>query len=270
MEMIDRLREKASSLPEVKLAVLFGSRARGEERPRSDVDLGVLLETYTPDLRFKVEAELGRAAGREVDVVLLDDAPPLLRFEIARDGVLLFQREDHLWTDIKARAMLDWWDWAPTYRQILAGAMRRLRGEEAGYPADGMGRKATQARVWLEDAAEILSRPPEEVLADVKGLDLATFYLFLSIQGCIDLAAYWIADAGWDVPDDSASLFELLAKYGALDRALVEALRGAVGLRNRIAHGYISVVHARVLVEYHRGVEALRRFLSLMAAEAGL
>jgi len=131
MELIDRLRERAASLPELKLAVLFGSTARGEARPRSDVDLGVLLETYTPDLRFKVEAELGRAAGRAVDVILLDDAPPLLRFEIARDGVLLFQREDHLWTDFKARAMVDWWDWAPTYRKILAGVTRRLH-EEAG------------------------------------------------------------------------------------------------------------------------------------------
>ena len=48
------------------------------------------------------------------------------------------------------------------------------------------------------------------------------------------------------------------------------ALRGAVGLRNRIAHGYASVDHARVHEEYRAGVEALRRFLSLVSSEAGL
>jgi uncharacterized protein len=127
MDLEDRLRQTAASFPEVKLMALFGSTARGQSRPGSDVDLGVLLDPYSPELRFRVEAALGRAAGRTVDVVLLDDAPPLLRFEIARDGLLLFQREDHFWTGFKARAMVDWWDWAPTHRMIAAGVTRRLK-----------------------------------------------------------------------------------------------------------------------------------------------
>ncbi|HYU33424.1 MAG TPA: nucleotidyltransferase domain-containing protein [Thermoanaerobaculia bacterium] len=135
MEMLERLKRQAQAWPELKLAVLFGSMARGEARPRSDADLGVLLDPYSPELRFRVEAELGRAAGCPVDVVLLDDAPPLLRFEIARDGVLLFEREDGLWTGFKAKAMVDWWDWAPTHRMIAAGVIRRLRERVA----DGQG-----------------------------------------------------------------------------------------------------------------------------------
>lgn len=91
------------------------------------MDLGLLLDPYSAELRFQVEAELGRAAGQPVHVILLDEAPPLLRFEIARDGVLLFQREEHLWTAFKARAMVDWWDWAPTARKIQAAVFQRLR-----------------------------------------------------------------------------------------------------------------------------------------------
>ena len=131
MDLNQRLRQVAAFFPEVKLAVLFGSTARGQDRPKSDVDLGILLDPYSPELRFRVEADLGRAAGRSVDVILLDDAPPLLRFEIAKEGVLLFQREDHLWTGFKAKAMVDWWDWAPTHRMIAAGVARRLR-EQVG------------------------------------------------------------------------------------------------------------------------------------------
>jgi predicted nucleotidyltransferase len=127
MDLNDRLRQAVASFPEVKLAVLFGSTARGQARPKSDVDLGILLEPYSVDLRFRVEADLGRAAAREVDVILLDDAPPLLRFEIAREGVLLVQSEDHFWTDFKVKAMVDWWDWAPTHRMIAAGVAKRLR-----------------------------------------------------------------------------------------------------------------------------------------------
>jgi uncharacterized protein len=107
--------------------VLFGSTARGKAGPRSDVDLGILLEPYSPALRFKVEAELGRAAGKAVDVVLLDDAPPFLRFEITRDGVLLFEREEGLWTDFRVKAIKDWWDWAPLFRRMSDSAIQKLK-----------------------------------------------------------------------------------------------------------------------------------------------
>ena len=127
MDLVARLRSRIAALPAVRLAVLFGSTARGEARPRSDVDLGVLLDPDTRDLRCHVEAELGRAAEREVDVIYLNEAPPLLRFEISRDGVLLFEKEDGLWTDVKVRAMVDWWDWAPYARMFTKAAVQRLR-----------------------------------------------------------------------------------------------------------------------------------------------
>jgi uncharacterized protein YutE (UPF0331/DUF86 family)/predicted nucleotidyltransferase len=260
----ERLQRQAAAWPELKLAVLFGSQARGEARSNSDVDLGLLLAPYSAELRFRVEAELGRAAGRPVDVVLLDDAPPLLRFEIARDGMLLFQREDHLWTDFKAKAMVDWWDWAPTHRMIAAGVVRRLRERIAEVKVDVVARKVARASARLNDAGAA------EFLSDVKSRDLASFYLFLAIQECIDLAAHWVSDAGWNVPEDAGATWDLLAEHGAMEEELALALRGAVGLRNRIAHGYASVDHARVHEEYRGGSEALRRFLSLVSSEAGL
>jgi predicted nucleotidyltransferase len=127
MDLLDRLRTRISSLPAVRLVALFGSTARGEARPRSDIDLGVLLDPDTPALRREVEAELGGAAEREIDLIFLAEAPPLLRFEISSDGVLLFEKEDGLWTEFKVRAMVDWWDWAPYSRMFTAAAVRRLR-----------------------------------------------------------------------------------------------------------------------------------------------
>jgi predicted nucleotidyltransferase len=128
MSLEDRLRQTVASLPEVRLAVLFGSIARGKAEPESDVDVGVLLEPDSPDARSRVEAELGNAVGdREVDVIFLKDAPPLLRFEVARDGVVLRQDQDGLWTDFKARAMIDWWDWEPIASRIEAALIERLR-----------------------------------------------------------------------------------------------------------------------------------------------
>jgi predicted nucleotidyltransferase len=132
MDLLDRLRERAVSLPEVKLAVLFGSTARDQARKDSDVDLGLLLDPVSRSERLHVEAELARAAAREVDIVYLNEAPPLLRFEIARDGILLLEREEGLWTRCKVKAMVDWWDWAPIARRINRTMIQRLREKVSG------------------------------------------------------------------------------------------------------------------------------------------
>jgi len=46
-------------------------------------------------------------------------------------------------------------------------------------------------------------------------------------------------------------------------------MRGATGLRNRIAHGYARVEHGRIYNEASTGIRAMREFLSAMAREAG-
>jgi len=127
MDILQRLRDVVAAFPAVRLAVAFGSVARGDDNAQSDADIALLLEPDTRPLRIEIEAELGRAAGRDVDLIFLDTAPPLLRFEIASDGVLLAARHRNDWVDFRTRAMIDWWDWAPTARLIDDAAIRRLR-----------------------------------------------------------------------------------------------------------------------------------------------
>lgn len=125
--LLDDIARVAAALPGARLVVVFGSVARHAARPRSDVDLGVLLDADPPAVRTSVEIELGRAAGRPVDVVFLNDAPPQLRFEIARTGRPLFARDPYVWAEFRAQAMLDWWDCAPIARMIHNAAIDRLR-----------------------------------------------------------------------------------------------------------------------------------------------
>ncbi|MEK6607049.1 MAG: nucleotidyltransferase domain-containing protein [Myxococcota bacterium] len=97
--MTGRLREALGAHPEVVCAYLFGSVARGESGPASDVDVAVILREPVPERPFGYEAalssELGAALGRsDVDIVRLDRAPPLLAQRVLRDGVLLLCRDE--------------------------------------------------------------------------------------------------------------------------------------------------------------------------------
>ena len=127
MTAIETLRRAFEAMPGVRLAVVFGSAATGMTRSDSDIDVGVSIEGRA-EVASAVGVALERAAGRAIDLVSLDTAPPLLRFEIARDGLVLVERNRHGWADFRAHAMIDWWDWAPTARMMhrtMKGAARR-------------------------------------------------------------------------------------------------------------------------------------------------
>jgi predicted nucleotidyltransferase len=120
--------------PDVRLAVLFGSAARQTDGPDSDIDVGVLF-AGPADAGSRLAVALERAVGRPIDLIWLDWAPPLLRFEIARDGIVLVDPDRHAWATFRARAMLDWWDWAPTARLMHESMAARLKEEAARGPA---------------------------------------------------------------------------------------------------------------------------------------
>jgi len=131
MSPLDRIKRVLDETPAVRLAVVFGSAARRTGGRNSDIDIGVSWLDGADQRAADVAVALERAAGRPVDLVLLGGAPPLLRFEIARDGEVLVERVPHAWADFRARAMIDWWDWAPTARMMHRVMAERLREEQA-------------------------------------------------------------------------------------------------------------------------------------------
>lgn len=72
---------------------LFGSEARGKAGPESDLDLAALfLRPPSPFERLAAAADLGEVLGREVDLIDLDSAPPILAMQVLRHGRLLVDR----------------------------------------------------------------------------------------------------------------------------------------------------------------------------------
>jgi predicted nucleotidyltransferase len=132
--LVETLTGALGSVAGIELAVLFGSEARGRAGPGSDIDLAIAWASGTepqPDLQVTLE----RITRRNVSITVLNGAPPLLRFEVARDGIVLVEREPRAWARFRAQAMIDWWDWAPTVRIMHRTMARRLREEARRGPA---------------------------------------------------------------------------------------------------------------------------------------
>jgi len=78
--------------PRVRLVYAYGSRARGESGPHSDIDVAVLLDRKLSwDDERELRATLTGSSPR-IDLVLLNEAPPTLRYEILTGGICLLAR----------------------------------------------------------------------------------------------------------------------------------------------------------------------------------
>jgi len=126
----------ADVFPLAVAACVFGSSARGEMRPFSDVDLGLLLPDE-PDLM-----DLGELAGRveeichrPVDIVSLRNLPerdPELAFRIADEGVPILESRRYAFADFKKEAFLWYIDTAPMRRMMKEALYRRIRSGNMG------------------------------------------------------------------------------------------------------------------------------------------
>ena len=102
----------------VAAVYLFGSVARGESRPGSDLDVAVLLEPAPErgayeSLRLDLRAELESRLGQEIDFVVLNHAPPDLVHRVLRDSVLVIEADPSARVRFEVRARNEYWDLKP-------------------------------------------------------------------------------------------------------------------------------------------------------------
>ena len=102
---IDSIREKvsvwATSYPEILRIILFGSQARGDSKPNSDVDLAFEVEGISGEEAYttyccekeKWEMELESILGRHVSMVRkTDNGKPELQESIECDGKVIYEK----------------------------------------------------------------------------------------------------------------------------------------------------------------------------------
>lgn len=137
----DSLERYFASLNGVVLAYLFGSHARGRAWAHSDVDVAVLLEGSPDDDRcFDMRLEvigglMGILHTNDVDVLILNQAPPALRYAVLRDGVLLFCRDRRAMIEFRVRALNEYLDFKPILKRHGDAILEKARKGEllSGY-----------------------------------------------------------------------------------------------------------------------------------------
>ena len=124
--LVERLAELLDPRSEVLEAYLFGSYARGEEQPHSDNDVAVHVDEARADnsgfgYHAHITTDLMAGLGfNDVDVLILNRAPPVLYHRVLRDGVRVLSRDLAATTTREGQALSRYCDFVPQLAKMEA------------------------------------------------------------------------------------------------------------------------------------------------------
>jgi len=93
--LTQQIKDYFEKQPDVEFVYLFGSAVTGHIHGESDMDIGIFYQEK-PDAErlFTMQSKLEECIGHPIDLVVLNDANPVLAYQIITGGRLIFSRNE--------------------------------------------------------------------------------------------------------------------------------------------------------------------------------
>ena len=113
----------------ILLIVLHGSYAEGNEREKSDIDIGILSrKKFDSNKQLNILNELTEVFGDRFDPVFLNDAEPLISYRVAIHGKPLFEDEESIFKRFRIQAIAKYMD-SKKFRTLEKSYLKRAIGK---------------------------------------------------------------------------------------------------------------------------------------------
>ena len=119
--MFDKFNDTKKIFAEEKnilLTYIFGSQVTGKIGQQSDYDFAVFL-SQRPSFQFKYKLKnklLSILDSKQVDLVILNDAPIELKYKVVATGKVIFQKNFIVKTEFEADTLSRYFDYLPVLR----------------------------------------------------------------------------------------------------------------------------------------------------------
>ena len=111
---ISKTVDELKKFKKVVAIILFGSYAKKEAKPLSDVDIAII--TKNPDKN--IEAEIASFSSKMFDVVNFHKLPLYIQFEVLKHGKVLFVRDEKYLSNLKRKVLREYLEMSDFYERM--------------------------------------------------------------------------------------------------------------------------------------------------------
>lgn len=237
-----KLQRYAEGENSILLAFIFGSEAKGLEGEDSDLDIAVFLKNK--DEEDRIWLEFSKLTDREIDLIILNDAPATLISNIFKTGTAIAVKDKRLYWDLFLRYSLeaeDFSEFALDYWKIYSRSRSLI-------PED---------KVRLIERINYLT----EEFIEIQGVESLSFQEYREdklkrrnverwtenvINATIDIAKLILASEKKEMPKTYEHALSKFGDFVGLNEKESDELAVFARLRNILAHEYLDVLYDRI------------------------
>lgn len=243
MDIIKKSQDILLQFNVILFAYIFGSYVQNKLRKDSDIDIAIYLEGKVDlDEYMKIKMLLSDNLKREVDLVILNHATPLLKFEVYRNNILLFAHDKTAESKFKVKTLFEYSDIKKYLDLVYQKNIERLKEgiKPSGY-IEVARKRLSQISASLKIIEGYKNLSIEDYLNDSIVQDVVEYNLFICINMIIDIATHIVVDNNIGNPETLGDAFTILYEKGYLTKIDGENYKKMVGLRNILSHEYVNV-----------------------------
>lgn len=267
-EKLPQVEALAAELADEVLLFVFGSYAREQATPLSDLDLAYLpLKELSSGEMQTLDRALYRRLSRllgtdDFTLVNLRQVPPTLAFTVLTRGRALADPENGQLTAFREQVLALYPESRRLKQSTLKTFSEQLQRGGASMSVDqekvlGQLRRLNadlqklREKTQLSEAAYLVNSDAQDVVE--RRLQTAT-------ECCLNIGNHLIAVLGLQVAEDYASVFHSLAAGGVIPAEVAEAMADMARFRNVLVHLYWRIEPKQVYHTLPQRVESLSNF----------
>lgn len=241
----ERLRQICNRF-KLSLVVLFGSELSGKKGLDSDVDIAILADNAAKDVNADYELNLLHEFTKllqtsKLDLVMLNFADPLLRFNVMQEGMALFEKEKGDFEHFKLLAIKQHLDAAKFYHADHSYLKNYIEGRKPMIKKEVIQRKLIKLKEYLDEMQLLVALSLGQYKKDIPKKRMAERVIQLIVECASDINSHIIVEEGLSPPKDYHESFTKLEKLQIYSEDFAWDLARFAGLRNRLVHTYEEI-----------------------------
>jgi len=246
---IELLKGYFSKKPDISMAFVFGSYAKGQEISESDFDVAVYFRPENKGIEWegdknyknedKIWLDIEKIVKRNVDLIVLNRAPSNLAFEVLRTGISIIIKNRLLHLKFFSQVSFEAIDFRELVKDYWAIKQRSLSLTEAD--KGRLIRMVDFLETELKDFPNFTDLDQRIYESDASKRREVERWAENLVNCSIDIAKVLLASEKKRVPDTYKNMLRSLFLLPKFDEKIAQKLAGFAGLRNLLAHEYLDV-----------------------------